>query len=271
MGGDERLSRLRAARRALASAEERAGLRSAREPLAPRAREGLIGDPPPGPWLGVGAATSGAVVLTGSTSALLALLAHRQGAQGWCAVVGGDDLGWCAASHLGLALDRVLAVPIGAVVVGEARAAREELTPASILAVTSALLDGVDALLVTARPASRLRARDRATLTARARDRGALILSPIPWEGARVLRAEPRGALVPLRAQGAQEMPAGYLDALSWRLSDDARGSRLELRLGGGGMELEDLAGAGGRGAAAPKGLGAPAAPGAPPARRGSA
>ncbi|GAV94023.1 hypothetical protein ADENT20671_0791 [Actinomyces denticolens] len=197
MGGDGRLSRLRAARSALASAEERTGLRSAGGPLAARAREGLIGDPPPGPWLGVGAATGGAVVLAGSTSALLALLAHRQGAQGWCAVVGGEDLGWCAAAHLGLALDRVLAVPIGAGDGGEARAAREELAPAGILAVTAALLDGVDALLITARPASRLRSRDRATLTARARDRGALILSPIPWEGARVLRAEPRGALVP--------------------------------------------------------------------------
>ncbi|QKD79651.1 hypothetical protein [Actinomyces marmotae] len=259
MGGDERLSRLRAARSALASAEERAGLRSARQPLAPRAREGRIGDPPPGPWLGVGAATSGAVVLTGSTSALLALLAHRQGAQGWCAVVGGDDLGWCAAAHLGLALDRVLAVPIGAGGGAGARAARGELASASILAVTAALLDGVDALLITARPASRLRARDRATLTARARDRGALILSPIPWEGARVLRAEPRGALVPLHAsaQGAQEMPAGYLDALSWRLRDEARGSRLELRLGGRGMEREGPA--------------APATPGTPTARRGSA
>lgn len=273
MGGDGRLSRLRAARSALASAEERTGLRSAGGPLAARAREGLIGDPPPGPWLGVGAATGGAVVLAGSTSALLALLAHRQGAQGWCAVVGGEDLGWCAAAHLGLALDRVLAVPIGAGDGGEARAAREELAPASILAVTAALLDGVDALLITARPASRLRSRDRATLTARARDRGALILSPIPWEGARVLRAEPRGALVPLRAtaRGAQEMPAGYLDALSWRLFDDARGVRLDLRLGGAGMELVDLAGAGGRGAAVSRGPAAPDMPGAPTARRGSA
>ncbi|ARD41772.1 hypothetical protein [Actinomyces gaoshouyii] len=150
---------------------------------------------------------------------------------------------------------------------------REELAPAGILAVTAALLDGVDALLIAARPASRLRSRDRATLTARARDRGALILSSIPWEGARVLRVESRGTLVPLRAtaQGAQEMSAGYLDALSWRLHDDARGSRLELRLGGGGMELEDLAGADEQGAAASKGPAAPAEPGTLTARRGSA
>ena len=263
MSGDDHLARLLAARSALASAEERTGLRPARAPLAPGGRGGpggALGDPQPGPWLGVGAATSGAVALTGSTSALLALLAHRQGPQGWCAVVGGEDLGWCAAAHLGLALDRVLAVPTGSdgTSLGNSpgasaqsgaeegpgpRAAQRRLAPASILAVTAALLDGVDALLITAGPAFRLRPRDRATLTARARDRGALILSPIPWEGARLLRAEPRGALVPLRAaaQGAQEMPTGYLDSLAWRLHDDARGTSLDLRLGGSGMELTGL------------------------------
>ena len=78
MSGDDHLARLLAARSALASAEESTGLRPARAPLAPGGRGGpggALGDPQPGPWLGVGAATSGAVALTGSTSALLALLA----------------------------------------------------------------------------------------------------------------------------------------------------------------------------------------------------
>lgn len=236
--------RLVQARLALRLAEERTGLRDAAALEVQRA----VSSAPTSPSMSAASAAagssqtaslmaltaaqdSGALSLQGSATLLLAALALRQGSAGWCAAVGADEVGWCAAVEVGLDLDRVLTVPASA------------LDDASIPTVVSTLLDGVDALLITAGPAFRLRPRDRATLTARARDRGALILSPIPWEGARLLRAEPRGALVPLRAaaQGAQEMPTGYLDSLAWRLHDDARGTSLDLRLGGSGMELTGL------------------------------
>ena len=73
-----------------------------------------------------------------SATLLLAALALRQGSVGWCAVVGGDELGWCAAAEVGLDLNRVLTVPASV------------LDDASALTVVSALLDGVGALLIGA-------------------------------------------------------------------------------------------------------------------------
>ncbi|VEG75086.1 hypothetical protein [Actinomyces slackii] len=206
--------RLAAARLALARAEERTGLRAdgARQveralagaapavlaPAPPRLIPGPPGVPrgggehaPTGPWEGLRTESCGAVSLAGSTSLLLAAAAARQGSHGWCGVVGGEDLGWCAAVELGLDVSRVLVVPAGA------------LEPRLLLAATGALLDGVDLLLVTARTASALRPRDRRLLTARARERGALILTPAPWEGARTLRATLLEADGGVRATGA--------------------------------------------------------------------
>lgn len=210
--------RLAAARLALARAEERTGLRAdgARQveralagaapavlaPAPPRLIPGPPGVPrgggehaPTGPWEGLRTESCGAVSLAGSTSLLLAAAAARQGSHGWCGVVGGEDLGWCAAVELGLDVSRVLVVPAGA------------LEPRLLLAATGALLDGVDLLLVTARAASALRPRDRRLLTARARERGALILTPSPWEGARTLRATLLEADGGVRAAGSE--PAG--------------------------------------------------------------
>lgn len=133
------------------------------------------------PWLGLSPDSAGALAVTGSRTVLLAAAARRQGRHGWCAVVGGEDLGWNAAAEAGLDLERVLVVPAAG------------LEPSLLLAATSALLDGVDVLLVDAATASRLRPRDRRTLHARARERGALILSDLPWEGARGLVAAPEG------------------------------------------------------------------------------
>lgn len=130
------------------------------------------------PWLGLSPDSVGALSVTGSCTVLLAAAARRQGRHGWCAVVGGEDLGWSAAAEAGLDLERVLVVPAAG------------LDPSLLLAATSALLDGVDVLLVDAAAASRLRPRDRRTLLARARERGALILSDLPWEGTRGIVAD---------------------------------------------------------------------------------
>lgn len=185
---------------------------------------------------------SGVLTLRGSTTLLLAALALRQGATGWCGVIGGDELGWCAAIEVGLDLNRVLAVPAPL------------LDDASTLTVTSTLLDGVDTLLIGAPVAEGLRPQYRRRLLSRARERGHLILTPARWEGARILRAEALtpdagtsntppaqapveapaepsadGVVIPI-GRGASpapvraiEMPAGYLRRLTWTLADPQR------------------------------------------------
>lgn len=225
--------RLAAARTALRLAEQRTGLadqvsRDIRRTLV-RAAALRREDARPDPWPAAIADASGALSITGSTSVLLAAAAHRQGPYGWCAVVGAEGIGWCAASESGLALDRVLAVS------GADAGCR------ALLDVIGALLDGVDVLLLSPRCATALRPRDRRCLTARARERGALLLAPVPWEGARALDAvpqtgPPRGehgtvvALHPRRraadpalsGRPAREMAEGYLHRLAWLLRDHA-------------------------------------------------
>lgn len=182
---------------------------------------------------------SGVLTLQGSTTLLLAALALRQRATGWCGVIGGDELGWCAATELGLDLNRVLTVPAPL------------LDDASTLTVTSTLLDGVDTLLIGATIAEGLRPQHRRRLLSRARERGHLILTPARWEGARILQAAPLapdtgtrntppaqapveipsepsadGVVIPIGRGSspapvrAIEMPAGYLRRLTWTLTD---------------------------------------------------
>jgi len=185
---------------------------------------------------------SGVLTLQGSTTLLLAALALRQRATGWCGVIGGDEMGWCAATELGLNLNRVLTVPAPL------------LDDASTLTVTSTLLDGVDTLLIGATIAEGLRPQHRRRLLSRARERGHLILTPARWEGARILQAAPLapdtgtrntppaqapveipsepsadGVVIPIGRGSspalvrAIEMPAGYLRRLTWTLTDPQR------------------------------------------------
>ena len=225
-------NRLNQARLALRLAEERAGLRDSAALTVQRALPAALSA-----WQG-----SGVLTLQGSTTVLLAALALRQGATGWCGVIGGDGLGWCAATEVGLDLNRVLTVPTSL------------LDDASTPTVTAALLDGVDVLLIGAPVAERLHPQHRRRLLARARERGRLILTPARWEGARILRAdalapdtgtrntppaqapveapaEPSadGVVIPI-GRGASpapvraiEMPAGYLQRLTWALTDPQR------------------------------------------------
>ena len=255
-GAQNRLSR---ARLALRLAEERTGLRDSaalkvQRALSSASTSTLLSAsvdssraaPPTSPASSTALSTwqdSGVLTLQGSTTLLLAALALRQGEGGWCGVIGGDELGWCAATEVGLDLNRVLTVPASV------------LDDSSAPTIASTLLDGVDSLLIGASTVARLRPRHRRRLLARAHERGRLILTPAPWEGARTLQSEPLppdtgtedvspaqatagpstgssadGVVVPIGrkdspavAQGtaqAVEMPAGYLRRLTWTLTD---------------------------------------------------
>ena len=254
----EAQNRLDRARLALRLAEERTGLRDSaaltvQRALSSASTSALLSTSADSPQAGSSASPappaalsacqdSGVLTLHGSTTLLLAALALRQGATGWCGVIGGDELGWCAATEVGLDLNRVLTIPAPL------------LDDASTLTVTSTLLDGVDTLLIGATIAEGLRPQHRRRLLSRARERGHLILTPARWEGARILRAdalapdtgirntpsvqapaetpaEPSadGVVIPI-GRGASpapvraiEMPAGYLQRLTWTLVDPQR------------------------------------------------
>ena len=251
----EAQNRLNRARLALRLAEERTGLRDSaaltvQRALSSASTSALLSasaDSPPAASPAFPTALSawqdsGVLTLHGSTTLLLAALALRQGATGWCGVIGGDELGWCAATEIGLDLNRVLTVPAPL------------LDDTSILTVTSTLLDGVDTLLIGATVAEELRPQHRRRLLSRARERGHLILTPARWEGARILQAAPLApdagtkdtppAKIPVEAPAqpstdgvvipigrgtspapvrAIEMPAGYLRRLTWTLTDPQR------------------------------------------------
>ena len=149
----EAQNRLDRARLALRLAEERTGLRDSaaltvQRALSSATTSALLSTSAESPQAGSSASPaspaspaalsacqdSGVLTLHGSTTLLLAALALRQGATGWCGIIGGDELGWCAATEVGLDLNRVLTVPAPL------------LDDASTLTVTSTLLDGVDTL-----------------------------------------------------------------------------------------------------------------------------
>ena len=128
------------------------------------------------PLLPDGALRRGAsLVVTGSTSLVLALVARASREGSWVAVVGLPSVGLLAAQQAGVVLDRLALVP---------RPGPDAPT------VLSALLDGVDLVIVG--DGAALADSDRRRLTARARERGTVLLSTTSWPGAHVvLTAEP--------------------------------------------------------------------------------
>jgi hypothetical protein len=110
------------------------------------------------------------VLVRSSTSLLFAVLAEASTQGAWCALVGLPEVGVVAAAEAGLVLSRVALVP--------------EPGP-DLVAVTSALLDGVEMVVIAG--TRRLRAGDRQRLAARARQRNA-VLVPFghSWPGADV-------------------------------------------------------------------------------------
>ena len=108
------------------------------------------------------------VAVHGGTSLLLALLAEATATGSWAAVVGMPSLGLAAAAEYGVDLRRVALVP---------------RPGAELPAVVAALLDGVDLVAVHSETVQAAVAR---RLSARARHRGAVLLTFGAWPGADV-------------------------------------------------------------------------------------
>jgi hypothetical protein len=175
------IDRAALARAVLVRAEERTGTVRWVRPLGtttpPEPAAGARVLPVPPGLAGVlptGALERGStVVVHGSTSLALGLLAEASRTGSWVALVGLPGAGVLAAAQLGLDLDRVVLVP-----------APGPDGPT----VLAALLDGVDVVVVGD---VALGDGDRRRLSARARERGAVLLSIGAWSGAHlVLTAE---------------------------------------------------------------------------------
>jgi hypothetical protein len=126
-----------------------AGLVLATQPEGPRSDEAQSGGP-----------------VVAATSLMLALLAEASQAGSWCAVVGVPTLGAAAAAELGIALDRLALVPYPG---------------PEWVNVVAALVDGVD--VVVAAPPGPVSAQVASRLTARARQRGCVLVPLISWSG----------------------------------------------------------------------------------------
>lgn len=109
------------------------------------------------------------ITTSGSSSLILALLGAVSKRPGWCAEVGSPLLGSAAAAEAGVALDRFVRVAEP----GEQWAS-----------VTASLLEAID--LVVVHPPARAGVGDMRRLTARARERSAVLLVAGEWEGAMV-------------------------------------------------------------------------------------
>jgi hypothetical protein len=105
----------------------------------------------------------------GASSLLLALLAEASARGAWVALVGRPQLGVVAAAEAGVRIERLALVPHPG---------------ADLVAVTSALLDGLDVVAVAGAAGAGVGAADRQRLAARARQRGAVLLSLGAWPGA---------------------------------------------------------------------------------------
>jgi len=109
------------------------------------------------------------VVVGGSTALVLAILAEASRSGSWVAMVGLPRVGVLAAHQTGLDLERLVLVP-----------APGPDGPT----VVAALLDGVDVVVVGD---VALTDADRRRLSARARERGAVLLATAQWPGAHVV------------------------------------------------------------------------------------
>ncbi len=130
------------------------------------------------------------ITVSGSSSLVLALLAEVSQHQGWCAEVGSPLLGSAAAAEAGVELERFVRV-----------AEPGEQWPS----VVASLLEAFD--IVVIHPPPRAREADMRRLSARARERSAVLLVTGNWEGCSVRSHGHRAALA--RARVWPWIPAG--------------------------------------------------------------
>ena len=109
------------------------------------------------------------VAVEGSTSLVLALIARASREGSWAAIVGMPQVGVVAAARRGIDLSRLALVPHPG---------------AEAATVVGACIDGMDVVVLGPRLA--LGDADRRRLAARARERGAVLVSAGPWTGAHV-------------------------------------------------------------------------------------
>jgi hypothetical protein len=109
------------------------------------------------------------ITVSGSSSLVLALLAEVSQQQGWCAEVGSPLLGSAAAAEAGVALERFVRV-----------AEPGEQWPS----IVASLLEAFD--IVVVHPPPRAREADMRRLSARARERSAVLLATTKWDGAQL-------------------------------------------------------------------------------------
>ncbi len=162
-----------------------------------------------------GAVQRGATVVVdgGQGAVTLALgVVARATEAGWATVVGVPDLGALAAVELGVRLERLALVP--------------RVEAGQWATVVGALLDSVD--VVVARPPAHLRAGDARRLSARARERGAVLVPLRPG------RAWADGAEVRLVVTGGRwEGPVagdGHLTARRLTVTVSGRGAAARSR-----------------------------------------
>jgi hypothetical protein len=116
---------------------------------------------PLAPLLAAGGLACGSTVrVDGARSLALALVAGASATGSWTAVVGTGSVGWAAAAGLGLDLARTFVVP--------------HVALGDWSEVTAALVDAVDVVMVS--PQYPIRERDARRLSARARERGTVIV-----------------------------------------------------------------------------------------------
>jgi len=168
--------RIALARSVLAQAEAAHGttVRSLGVPVLPVVDE--LAPLLPGGGLRCGAVT----VLEGSTSLLLTLLSRATQEGAWCAVVGFPALGSLAAFETGVELSRLALIPDPGQQVGQ---------------VLATLVDGIDLVVVGPEVTTRhLNPSTQRQISARVKERGAVLISMNPWQGAQqTLQAQVSG------------------------------------------------------------------------------
>lgn len=123
------------------------------------------------PLFPLGGLRRGSVVaVAGSTSLALSVLAAASGQGSWCAAAGFPSLGLAAAAELGVVLERFPLVP----------SVGREAGHGGWAWVVATLLEGFDVVLGRS-PAGGVRAADARRLTARARERGAVLVVAGSW------------------------------------------------------------------------------------------
>jgi hypothetical protein len=204
-------------------------------PLAGLLPQGL----PRGVLVAVGARPG----VSGSMSLALMLAAGPSQAGAWVAVVGARSLGFAAAAELGVTLERLVVVDVGA----DPRRSRDRdsrrVHPASVVA---ALVDGFDVVLVGPQARADLHRGDTRRLEARVRERGGVLVGmgdDLPGGSAQV-----RMVVTASRWEGLEDV--GHLRGCRATVEVTGRGAasrprRAELRFPSGPGSGSGLSGRG--------------------------